>query len=44
MKSFITDDLTTRHDSAFVSLLLDKCSLLDPRYKADYMVDKIGFI
>ena len=40
MKSPITDDLNTRYNSAFISLLLDKCSLLDPRFKADYMVDK----
>ena len=40
MKSLITDELTTRYTSAFISLLLDKCSLLDPRFKADYVVDK----
>ena len=27
------------HDSAFISLLLDKCSLLDPRFKAEYLLD-----
>ena len=40
MKSLITDDSTTHYNSAFISLLLDKCSLLDPRFKADYVVDK----
>ena len=40
MKLLITDDLTTRYNSAFISALLDKCSLLDPRFKADYVVDK----
>lgn len=39
MKLLIIDDLSTRYELA-ISLLLDKCSLLDPRFKADDLVDK----
>ena len=40
IKSLIIQDLSTRYESAMMSNLLDKCTFLDPRFKADFTVDK----
>ena len=40
MKSVIARDLCTRHESAVILQLLDKCSILDPRFKAIYIVGR----
>ena len=40
MKSEIARDLCTCYKSALISQLLDKCSILDPRFKATYIADR----
>jgi len=40
MKSAIARDLGTRYESALVLQLVDKCSILDPRFKATYIADR----
>ena len=40
IKCVIFNDLSTRYNSVFMDSLLDKCTLLDPRFKADFVKDK----
>ena len=40
MKSVIARDLCTRYESALISQLLDKWSILDPRFKATNIADR----
>ena len=42
MKDIIRRDLSTRYNSPEIAVLLDKCSFLDPRFKAEYLEDKEG--
>ena len=39
MKSAISADLCPRYESAGISLIIDKCSFLDPRFKVNYVTD-----
>ena len=40
IKTLIIQDLSSRYESAMMSSLLDKCTFLDPRFKADFTADK----
>ena len=39
-KSVIASDLCTCYESALISQVLDKCCILDPRFKATYIADR----
>ena len=39
MKSAISADLCSRYESAGISLIIDKCSFLDPRFKVNFVAD-----
>jgi hypothetical protein len=39
MKSAISGNLSPRYESAAISIIIDKCSFLDPRFKANYVAD-----
>lgn len=39
MKSAISDNLSSRYESEVISLVIDKCSFLDPRFKVNYVAD-----
>ena len=39
MKSVISTNLSSRYESAVISLIVDKCSFLDPRFKENYVAD-----
>ena len=39
MKLAISNDLRSRYSSPDVSVLLDKCIFLDPRFRAGHLVD-----
>ena len=39
MKSAISADLCPHYESAGISLIIDKCSFLDPRFKVNYVAD-----
>ena len=40
LKATIASDLHSRYSSAMISQLLDKCSILDPRFRAEHVSDK----
>ena len=42
MKLAISNDLRPRYSAPDVSTLLDKCTFLDPRFRADHLVDLEG--
>ena len=42
MKDIIRRDLSPRYNAPETAELLDKCSFLDPRFKAEYLEDKEG--
>ena len=42
MKLAISNDLRPRYSAPDISILLDKCTFLDPRFRAGYLVDSEG--
>ena len=40
IKTSIIQDLSTRYQPAMMLSLFDKCTFLDPRFKADFTIDK----